>query len=186
MASIKILDTGYISATTVLGSQTQLTAANRAGYTGSTVQAFTLKTTSLDLGGGVNLEDKPIINKLTDSNVSLISVNNYVITVSCIYNKNSTDGFQYNELYQLSRLERTHGVKLLYPSSTDTILLTLVALIGEPNMGASPFSSASPSDANGTVSSTTPYLKGKIKNFRATDSSDSNQMRLSFDFEVTG
>jgi hypothetical protein len=188
MTKIKILDSGYLSATTALTSQTQITATNRAGYTGSTVSAFSLDTANLSLNGSVGIEDKPIINTLVESQTSLISVTNRRIPINVIVRKTMVaDGFQYTKLYQLARLERTHGLKILYlDSAADGAIPTIIEVFGAPNIGQSPFASATASDATGTVGLTIPYLVGRVRDVSISDDASGNYWRVSFTFELTG
>lgn len=186
IVGLKLLDTGYVSNET-LGTQTQLTDANRAGYTGSAVSSFTLNSVSVSMAGDVNIEQKPIINSLTDNSSSLISVNNRIFTVNCIMAKAATSsGWSSTKEYQFSRLDRTYGLKLLYPSATGDSLTTLVEALGAVNIGGN-FSEATPTDDEGTIAATTPYLVGRVKNLRITDNAtDKKFWKVSFDFVVSG
>lgn len=186
MVNLKILDTGYVSNST-LGSQTQLSDANRSGYTGSAVAAFDLNVEgNISISGGVNTEEKPIIGTLTDNSSSLVSSNNRTIQISCTLTRDIvTSGYNVNNVIELSRLERTHGLKLLYPSATGDSMPTVVEALGQENL-AGVFSDGSPTDDAGTVATTTPYLVGRVKNFRFNDSTSSrNLWRFSFDFVIS-
>ena len=185
MANVKILDTGYIKNST-LGGQTQLSVANRAGWDGaSTIYSFTLNVTSLRLAGGAKTENKPVVGTLDDVDTSVVSSRNRMIQVSITLTKVDQAGnYQYNELFELVRLERTKGLKLIYVDGTSDNLKTIVEFLGEENVGGV-FSSGSPSETNGTVSSTTPYLVGRIKNFNVSDSSAEDKYRITFDFELS-
>jgi len=185
--NIKILDTGYIANLSLVG-QTQLGLSDRAGYNGTTsVNGFTLKTGSnLRIGGDVKLEDKPITDKLTDVITTTVSANSRIINVVVIIQKNdSTAGYEFNQLTQLARLERTRGLKLLYPSVLTDVNKTFVEVLGEENVGGV-FSEASPTDTEGTVSITTPYLVGRVRNFAIVDDVNGNYWRITFDFVLSG
>jgi hypothetical protein len=186
---LKILDTGYISATTALVSQTQLSVANRAGYDGSSsVSAFTLNTDNdIIVSRATNLEDKPDLGARSDSEVTLISVGNLTLNVSFTIEKTiTTSGYDTNDIYQLSRFDLTDGLKLLYPSNITEIdkYRNIVEALGAVNTGGV-FSDASPTDTNGTVSTTTPYLIGRIKNLSIRDSTSTTHWKISFIFEVS-
>lgn len=185
MAQIKILDTGFVSNET-RATQTQLSDANRAGYTGSAVTSFTLKNSGVSLGTSVNIEQKPIINSLTDNDSSLISVGQQIYSVNFILEKDIvTAGWDVNNLVQIMRLDRTYGLKLMYMTATGDTIPTIVEAMGQVNTGGN-FSDASPSDDNGTVSTTTPYLLGRVRNLRVSDSATNNTFwRISFDFVVS-
>lgn len=185
MAVITILDTGYISNEN-RGSQTQLADADRAGHTGSAVTSFTFKTATLGLGGGVNTEQKPVIGTLSDNSSSLVSVNSRTIGISIVLIKTIvTSGFNVNNLIELFRLERTSGLKLLYPSATGDTLPSIVEAFGQVNLSGN-FSEGSPTDDKGTVATTTPYLLGRVKNMRINDAAKGNYWRISFDFVISG
>ena len=186
MAVLTILDSGYISNET-RASQTQLSDANRAGYTGSAVTSFSLKSASVNLSGGVNVENKPVIGTLSENSSSLVSVNNRTLSVSCLLAKTIvTTGWSVNNIVQFLRLERTHGLKLLYPSATADSLPTLVEPMGQVNLAGN-FSEASPTDDKGTVATTTPYLLGRVQNVRIDDLATNNTWwRVTFDFVITG
>lgn len=186
MSQLKILDTGYVNATLSLASQTQIGDGDRAGYTGSAISSFTLPSNSSSLNGGVSIESKSIIGSNSDPSTSLISVNRRVYPISFILKKDIvTAGWDVNNVVQLSRLDRTQGMKLLYPASTGDILPNVVEAMGAVNIGGN-FSDASPTDDKGTVSTTTPYLVGRVKNFSVRDDQSGNYWRVSFDFEVSG
>lgn len=182
---LKILDTGYISPSTALGSQTQLSDADRAGYTGSEVVAITMDVASLSRQRAVHTENKAVIELLSDSDTSLVSVGNRMFKVSLIKKKELvTVDWDVNDYVQLMRLETTRGLKLLYPDETSTALTTIVEAEGAENTGGV-FSSATPDEKDGTVSTTTPYMIGRVKNIAVADDPSGNYWRISFDFEVT-
>lgn len=184
---LKILDTGYVYNGTITGNaQTQLSDDKRAGYTGTAVAAISLKVMSLTLSRDVNLEKKPIVNTTIEANTSLVSINNRRIAVNAIVSKVPvTTGWNKNNIVQIARLDTTKGLKLLYPTLTTDINKTLVETLGAENTG-SYFSSAAPTEDSGTVSTTTPYLIGRVTNLELTDTSDGNFFRLGFNFELTG
>ena len=185
MSNLKILDTGYVSNIT-RASQTQLSDADRAGYTGSAVAAFDIKNTATPLSGDANLEQKPIINTLTENSSSLVSVSNRSIKVSFLLAKTIvTSGFNVNNVIELSRLERTLGMKILYPSATGDALPTIVEAFGQANLAGN-FSEGSPTDDKGTVATTTPYLLGRVKGFTITDTAEGKFWTVGFTFVISG
>ena len=185
MSQLKLLDTGFVSNATRV-TQTQLSDANRAGYTGSAVTSFTLKNSGSSLNAQVNTEQKPVINSLDDNSSSLVSVINDPYTISFILKKTiTTSGFDVNDIFQLKRMERTQGLKLLYPSSDSDTIPTLVEAFGAVNIGGN-FSDGSPTDDNGTISATRPYLLGRVKNMRWGDDSTGDFWKVTFTFEVSG
>lgn len=183
---LKILDTGYIDNSS-LGVQTQLSDANRAGYTGSAVSSITLKIRGITHATKSNTESKPIINTTTDSDASLVSTVNTILKITGILARTSTtSGWSTNKEYQISRIGRTRGLKLLYPTGVTDVDKTIVEVLGEVNINGS-FADASPTDDAGTVSTTTPYLVGHVKNITFNDTAASKKWwTVTIDFEVSG
>lgn len=184
---IKILDTGYISnAGTALATQTQLGDTDRAGYTGSDVSAMTLKVSSINLGGDVSLEDKPIINNLTENSTSLIGIKNRKIMINGIKQKSiDSSSWDKNDVIQLSRIERTRGLKIIYPTNTTDTKKSLIEAFGAENTNGL-FGVSSPAEDDGTVGTAVPYLVGRVRNFTMTDSPTGDKWGISFTFELSG
>jgi len=164
---------------------TQLSDANRAGYTGSAVSSMTLKSANLTWTSDAAVERKPIINTLTDSTTSQVSKKNSTVKIDFVMQKRiTTAGWSVNDVYQLSRLEQTHGLKLLYVDGTSDTNKTVIEALGAINTNGT-FASGSPTDDNGTVSTTTPYLMGRVRNFTMRDTPTGDYWRISFDFVVS-
>lgn len=183
---LTLLDTGYISNET-RASQTQLSDANRAGYTGSAVTSFTLDVINLSISQDSSIEQKPIINSLIDNSSSLVSVGPLVVHITVRWPREiTTASWSVTKLHQFFRMQKTYGMKLLYPSATGDTLPSSVEDLGNVNLAGN-FSAASPSDDNGTVATTRPYLLGRAKNFALTDTGGNNSSyRITFDFQVSG
>lgn len=191
MTSLKILDTGYVGVEEARGSQTQLSAANRAGYDGSSsVSAFTLKIQNMSISRSTNTDAKPIPGTYTDSQTTLVSNTNRVVAVNFIlYKEIVTASYNQNNVVELMRLEETAGLKILYPSATTDPdgFKTIVQALGAVNTGdTDKFAAASPTENNGTVSTTTPYLIGRVKGMTLNDNETGDYWRGSFNFEVSG
>ena len=188
MTNIKLLDTGFISVSTDRASQVQISDSERAGYTGSAVSAITLKLSSHTRGSGANTDNKAIINTNVESPTALVSIKNPSYKISCIIKKeDDTTGWNTNSIIELSRMETTYGLKLLYIDSAESVTgyVTLIEAIGRKNISGN-FSDGSPSDDNGTIGSTIPYLVGRVKNLIINDMTDGTYWKISFDFEVSG
>jgi len=183
---IILLDTGYVSTESELTSQTQLSTANRAGNSGtSSVTEFTLKTSSISLGGKTNTENKPAINTFTEVSTTATGIANRVMSVSAILKKEIiTSGYNTNNVIELLRMSRTKGLKLLYVDSTTNTQKTIIEAYGALNTDGL-FSNALPDSTAGTVSETTPYIVGRVKDMNISDTSDGNYWRVSFKFELT-
>jgi len=166
---LKILDTGYISGVDV-SIQTQAVVANRAGFDGTTgVSALALDIESLSISADVRVENKPIINSLTEVSTSLVSTMNRIIRVSGVLSKEVvTSGYSVNNIVQFMRLERTKGLKLFYPTVVTDTYKSVVEALGAENTGGE-FSDAAPTDTMGKVSTTTPYLVGRVKDISLTE-----------------
>ena len=187
---ITLLDTGYVS-TTDVDSQTQETDVNRAGYTGSAVSSITLKVSNLNLGGNVSIENKPIIGTFTEPTSSLISSQSRILGVSAIIQKSiNTADWDINDIVQLARMERTEGLKLVYPSINTDTKKGVVEAMGAENTGKltsnNGFANGSPTDDKGFVSTSTPYLVGRVSNFSISDSPNSDYWKVSFNFVISG
>jgi hypothetical protein len=183
---LKLLDTGFVSNET-RATQTQLSDANRAGYTGSAVSGFSLDVSKVTVSRNNNVEQKPIINSMTDNSSSLVSVGPMTLSVTMRWTKDVvTSGWSTGKLHQFMRMETTYGLKLLYPSAVDDVLTPVVEALAQENLAGN-FSDASPSDDNGTIAATLPYLLGRVRNISITDSSKNNKhWTITFDFQVSG
>jgi len=182
----KILDSGYVSANIALGSQTQLGDTLRAGYTGSTVKALDLTNVlSSSLGGQTNINDNPQIGINDKTEIGKNTTENEVITINFAYKNDSppTDGLDINYAYQLNQLKYTEGVKLLYVSGTGNMDTALMQ-IGEYYKDGI-FANASPSEATGTVSTTTPYLPIIITNVKFNDSPNGKYIKVTIEAKIT-
>lgn len=186
MAQIKIIDTGFVS-NSGTASQTQLSDSNRAGYTGSTVQSFTLEVDNINFGIDANTESKEIVNTTDNSPTSLSSVKNNVLNISFSKSKELDTSYNNNDIIELTRLAKTRGLKLIYPSNTSEIdkYKTIVQALGVSNIG-SYFSGGTESASAGHVGSATPYLVGRFKTINITDTSTSTRWRFTSQFELTG
>ena len=188
---IKLLDTGYVSTTNVDG-QTQLSDANRAGYTGSAVRSFTLKLKdNITIAGDSAIEKNPVINTLTDSTTNSVSSKNRRVKIVAILEKEIiSNGWDKNNVVQVGRIDRTSGLKLLYPSGTTDSVKSIVEALGGVNTGVltstTGFANASPSDDNGTVSTITPYLIGRIEKVTFVDPMGSSSFwTVNIDFIIS-
>jgi len=183
MAKIKILDTGYVSSTGTT-SQTQLSDANRAGYTGAAVTSFTLNNEGLSLSGGNTIERKNPVDTFDNTTTSSVGVKNRSVRVTTRWHKTeTTSGYQYNEIFQFMRMERTKGLKLLYLTDVNEIdgYVNLVQIMGRENVGGE-FSDASPSDDSGKIGQTIPYLVGRVQNMTLSDPTNTTYYTIAFDF----
>lgn len=179
MTQIKLLDTGYLSDDTLTG-QTQAAVANRAGYDGSAnVVAFAFNTQTLSRQRTPTFENKPVITNFDPFKSSLISINNQTIGFTIVVPRstaNSSAVYGTNYLTQLLRMEKTPTKKLLYVDSVATELITIVQMLGAGNINSN-FANASPSDNNGTVGTTIPYLVGLVR-FGSINDSQANRTNL--------
>jgi hypothetical protein len=131
MGQIRIIDTGYgnINAT---GSQNSL--ANIAGYDGtSAVNYFQLNVKNVTMNSGGQFMDKDELhNDEKLSTISPVTHSNPTFTLTCSIPVGDipTTGFQYSWLWQLTRLERTKSIKLLYITALDIRLKHIIEMIG--------------------------------------------------------
>lgn len=186
MTNCVVLDTGYVGSG-ALNTQTQLAVANRAGYNGSSgVNAFTLKVNQLSLNAKVSTESKPIANTLTTTPTTIVSSENPTFRVSAIMQKTlTTSGWSTNDLYQLSRLDKTRGLKLLYVDAVGGPIPTIIEGLGAINAGGN-FSAGTTNTTVGKIANTLPYLLGRVKDLSIDDNPSGDKWRISFEFEVAG
>lgn len=163
---LNIIDTGYVSATSALLSQTQLSNANRAGYDGtSSVNELPLKNITIQtISGKSNINDTPQVD--TDrTEITKNSVENEDIILKCVIDFNNMPSYTYdkNYIYQLNRLKKTDGVKLLYPSGTGNYTSALMYLAAEFTNGI--FSTA-------FIPADIPYIPVQVIDVKFTDRKD--------------
>ena len=173
-----------------MDSQTQLSDANRAGYTGSAVSAITIKTANLSWNSDASIEKKPVINTLSDSTTSTVSKKNTMVKVDFIKQKRiTTTGWSTNDIYQIGRLDSTSGLKILYVDAVADTNKTIIEAMGAINTGVTTattgFAHNSPTEDSGTVSTSTPYLIGRVSNLSIRDAPNGDYWRISFDFTVS-
>ena len=170
MTIAKILDTGLATATSTSGV---LSTSERAGVTstGNGLNHFEFLIVNQTINGGGTLQNDPEIkNDDSLSTISPVTYSNPVLVLTCkIPYENIGSNWQYDWLYQLIRLERTKGKKVLYLQSNNTSgdfsgdrVKTLVERYGQRYKGeALKTIVASPANATeGTV----PYIPGYVKN----------------------
>lgn len=172
---IKLLDTGWYSKDR---TGTQASVSNRAGYDGSSsVTAFTLKTRSITLTRASNQDDNPVPSSTTATEVNKVTSENNRYTLKLILAKDdATSGFQYSQLYQLARLDKTLGVKLLYPSDVTDDLKELIELMGEVNTSGA-FQGSGKEIAAGT-----PYIVGRISSVSINSGENQKFFDISINF----
>lgn len=190
MGKLQLLDTGYVANKAILTQVgQQLSVSERAGFDGSlNVNGFVLDTFgSNTYGGASNVDQKNSLDFLDDATTSVISVANDTIKISAYFFREISDTlYQHGIMYQLNRLKKTRGLKLLYPSAADVDgKKTIVEAMGQKNIGGN-FSEALPTDTKGTVSETTPYLVGRVTNVTIADPTNGTRWGVSFDFVIEG
>ena len=115
---LKIIDTGYVSTTVALSSQTQLPAADRAGFNGtSSVNVLELPHILKSLiSGSSNNNDSPQIGtgKYTEISSNSFENEQFVLQVGIKRDELPTGTFDINYIVQVNRLKQTNGIKLLY------------------------------------------------------------------------
>lgn len=174
---LRIFDTGYYS-TTDLSSQE--TNANRAGYDGiSTVVWFDLDVTSIKRNAGANTDNSPTPGNYSNPDINFVSFEGTTYMIECSMAKNYSPAstFQYNFWIQLARLEKTKGLKVIYPSSASDTYKTSIEQFGEYNASNGVFQgSGKPLPAG------TPYISGRVHKISGF-SDDSKSKRFKFTIE---
>jgi hypothetical protein len=124
MAHAILYDTGYGNAGM---TGTPLSNTGRAGVNGddSTINSFKLNISSETMNGGGSVQsDSEIRNDDSLSSASPITFSNPTILLNCSMPLSSIEDedYKYSWLYQLFRMERTKGVKVLALQSYSPIL----------------------------------------------------------------
>ena len=104
-----------------------------------------------------------------------------------MYKTFDTTNYNINDLYQLGRIERTRGLKLLYPSDNNEEAghRNIVEGFGMVNRNGT-FTGTVVTDVLGIVGTAVPYLLGRVKGFRISDNETGDYWRYTFTFEVSG
>ena len=154
MSDIKIIDTGYLTATSVTG--TQATRANSG-------TAITLRSVSMNWQRAANIDDSPIINTNSGPAIGMGSVGAVKITISGIIDRNTSASMVL--LDDLEDLVETYGVKLLYyDATTDTTVgLTTLGDKNKNDLHKTPFFSGT----------TTPHLHVRATNLSLREDTNS-------------
>lgn len=187
-----IYDTGYATAAL---SGTQTAKANRAGVNpaGASVYGFGLniKTESMNGGGSVQNESELRYDDSLPS-ASPVTFNGPVFVLNCSVPHEAIDhtNYKYGWLYQLTRLERTKGVKILamksaagsgdYAYNTNE---TLPEMYGRRYLSeaSAPFVAT----ATGHTSGTVPHLVGYVENVsNITYSATKHEINFTITFRV--
>jgi len=151
---LRIQDTGYFTTSLI----NQVAVANRAGYDGSSsCNYIELSVKSISRNAGANIDDGVNVGNYTTTDLNFTSFNNTTYDLDCFINKNDTTSitYQYNQLTQIMRLEKTKGLKVIYPSAVADTRKTCIELLSAYN------------GANGVFQGTflpasTPYISGRV------------------------
>lgn len=134
MASITIRDTGYLTAdrngTANSGTRStgNSTPSNFTTYLCNGGSAITIKCTGMRLRSGTNLADEPNPSSGDVAASHFVTFENRLIEFDFIIDvQSSTDRAL---LQEISLLERTSGIKVIYISDTSTTVKTLVEILG--------------------------------------------------------
>jgi len=151
---LKIYDTGYYTKDNLSNRES---FANMAGTTGSVNAYIILNVKSITRNAGSNVDDTPNVGNYTTTDLNYTSFANATYDIECFVDKIDPNllGYDYNELYQIMRLEKTKGIKVLYVDSTSNDRKTIVELLGAKNAVDGAFL--------GTVlPAGTPYISGRV------------------------
>ena len=155
----RIYDTGIYSKDNITG--TVASNANRAGYNGtSAVNYFEMDVEKAVRNASANTDDAPTPGNYTTPEVNYVSFETATYTLSCVMSRDPPTGitYQYNILYQLARLEKTKGIKLIYPSNTTDTRKGIIELLGAYNGVNGVFQGSGKTLTAGSV-----YISGRVK-----------------------
>lgn len=122
MASIAIIDTGYIS-TAATGTQAP-TIVNSGS-------AINLKNTQIGYDGGSNTDENPVVGSNSEPTVGFGSVNAPKLSISIVLDRRNSTDMSY--VVMLDQLRKTYGIKLLYYTSTTDGYRDLTDTLGDAN-----------------------------------------------------
>ena len=173
---LRIYDTGNY--TTDLISQAAV--ADRAGFDGvSTCNYIELGITSINRNAGANVDDGVNVGNYETTDLNFTSFANATYDFSCYVKKGESDPltYKYNMLTQIARLEKTKGLKLIYPNATTDTIKSIVELLGAYNADVGVFQGSGKALATGT-----PYISGRVLKVSAIK--DDGKSKL-FTFKIT-
>jgi hypothetical protein len=152
MATISIIDTGYLRTDVVSGTQAPVIVNSST--------AITLNVESLTYESGSNVDTAPLVNSSSNGVVGMGSVNNPKIVIKGVLNRASAADI--GNMIFLERMRRTYGVKLLYYNDAASTYYNILNQMGAANQNdvhkAANFSNV-----------TTPHLHVKVIGFSTED-----------------
>lgn len=166
MTNIKILDTGWLSSSR---SGSQETNSNRAN-SGS---AITVKAVTMSLASNMLISPSPIPASFADAPVNVNGFENPKISISKILDK--VEASEYNLLYEIYRLSRTKGMKLLYIDGSSVNKKTMMELLG----------TTSTNFHGNEIDSTYPAFMGYVRSVTINDDAQ-GKFRLNINFTISG
>jgi len=173
---IKILDSGWYSRER---DGSQAAVADRAGYDGtSAVTTFEIDFFSIVRNGTANVDDSPVPGLNSNAELNQVTSGNPLYVMKAILAKDlATTGFNNTILYELQRLDRTVGVKLMYPSVTTDTKKSIIEVSGAANKAGVFQGSGKELDAS------TPYLMGRVKRVTVNDDAKRTNFEITVTFE---
>jgi hypothetical protein len=166
MASISIIDTGYIS-TSATGTQAPVIVNSGT--------ALVLKNTTVSYDGGSNTDESPVVGSATEPAVGYGSVNAPKISLSIVLDKSNTTDMSYVAL--LDQLRKTYGIKLLYYNSTTDGYRDITDTLGDVNKD-------DVHKAGNFSGTATPHLHVRFTSFQITETVSSH-MRVELQGVIT-
>jgi hypothetical protein len=167
-------------------STARLSKSQRAGYKTSsdTVTYFEISVTQISRNAGGEVDNTPSPGTYESAELNMTSFENAKYTFTCqvkydVYT--SSTNYDYSWLYQLVRLERTKGLKLIYPSNTSDTVKTPVELMGAYNSVNGVFQGSGKPLAAGY-----PYISGRVSRVNSLDFDAKSKMlkfKIEFDCE---
>lgn len=176
---LRIYDTGYYTTGNLSNQESD---ANRAGYKAdTTITYIELSITGISRNAGANVDDGVNVGNFTTTDINFTSFSNATYDIDCFIDKDddNSEGYKYNKLTQILRLEKTKGLKVIYPSSVLDTYKTSIELAGAYNAVNGVFQgSGKPLPAS------TPYISGRVlKVSGLKDDSKSKKFNFKITFE---
>jgi len=127
---------------------------------------------------GSNIDDSPVPSSSSFTELNQVTAENPSYVIKLILAKDdATANFNNSMFYQLMRLDKTDGIKLVYPSDETDTDKSVVELMGAAN------TSGNFQGASKELSAGTPYLQGRFKKITVDDNAKKKYHTITLTFQ---
>ena len=144
LAKLTIIDTGFNTEDRDGTPNSGDTITNLETYRAKNGTAITLHNTVLRMRSGANISDEPNPNSNEPARIHFTSFSNRIFELDFIINVRDSD--HRSDLKEICVLDKTSGIKILFPSGTDDNIKTLIEIIGrnDTKFNTSDFAGSNP------------------------------------------